>query len=191
MMRPAREVRRRPSARRVAVEEKTSAAAAPRWPRSHASSGTRRRRSNSQGCAKENPQVEFGKSKLGRLKHASLHKTIGFVEQEAAVFPRRVVARKLNQVASIQKIRQQRLFIAAERSRREHVEKLDRSLACNRQLILLGHVATENVRDLDAELIGSELVDLGFYSGQKVERTLTRSRPNHRTSSPPFKQPNR
>src|SRR4029453_15651325 len=100
MMRPAREVLSLPSARRLAVEEKTSAAAAPRCPRSHASSGTRGRSNRSHGGAKENPQGEFGDQKLGRLKGPSFYELPRFIEQEPAVFPRRVVARKLDQVAA-------------------------------------------------------------------------------------------
>ena len=114
MMRPAREVLRFPSARNVAVEEKTSAAAAPRWPRSHISSGTKRSNKSSQGWAKENPQGELGDQKSGRLKRTSFHKTLRFIEEEPAVFPGRVVTRELDQVTAIQKIAQKRLFIRGE-----------------------------------------------------------------------------
>jgi hypothetical protein len=90
-----------PSARRLAVEEKTNADAAPRCPRSHASSGTRSRSKSSHGCAKENPQGEFGDQKLGRLKGTSFYELTRFIEQEPAVFPRRIVARKLDQIAAV------------------------------------------------------------------------------------------
>ena len=123
MIRPAREVLRLPSARSVAVEEKTSAAAAPRWPRNQASSGTSRSSKSSHGCAKEKCQGEFGERKSGRLKHGSFHKTNRFIEQKPAVFQGRVVARELNQVAAIQEIGQERLLIAAKGSGGERVEK--------------------------------------------------------------------
>ena len=111
MTRPAREVLRLPRERRLAVEEKTRAAAAPRCPRSHASSGTNRSNKRSQGCAKENPQGEFGGQKSGRLKRTSFYKTFRFIEQQSAVFPRRVVARKFDQIAAIQEIAEERLFV--------------------------------------------------------------------------------
>lgn len=110
-MRPAREVLRLPSARKVAVEEKSSAAAAPRWPRNHASRGTRRRSKSNQGCAKENPHGELGDQKSGRLKRASFHKAIRLIEQESAVFPGCVIAREFDQVAAIQEIAEERLLI--------------------------------------------------------------------------------
>ena len=115
MRRPAREVLRLPSARRLAVEEKTNAAAAPRCPRSHASSGTRSRSKSSHGCAKENPQGEFEDQKLGRLKRTSFYELTRFIEQEPAVFRRRVVARELDQVAAVQEIAEERLFIRRKR----------------------------------------------------------------------------
>ena len=111
MMRPAREVLACRVRARLAVEEKTSAAAAPRCPRSQASSGTSRSSSSSQGCAKESPQGEFGDQKSGRLKRTSFHKAIRFIEQEPAVFPGRVVARELDQVAAVQEIAEERLFV--------------------------------------------------------------------------------
>ena len=126
MIRPAREVLRLPRERKVAVEEKTSAAAEPRWPRNHASSGTNRSSNSSQGCAKESPQGEFGDQKSGRLKRTSFYKTFRFIEQKPAVFPRRVVARKFDQVAAIQKIAEERLFVSRKGSRAgEGVEEFD------------------------------------------------------------------
>ena len=105
-MRPAREVLRLPRERKVEVDEKTSAAAAPRCPRNHASSGTRRRSRSSQGRAKEKCQGELGERKSGSCKRASFHKPLRFIEQKPAVFPGRVVAREFDQVATIEKIRQ-------------------------------------------------------------------------------------
>ena len=126
MTRPAREVLRLPRERRLAVEEKTRAAAAPRCPRNQASSGTNRSSNSSQGCAKEIPPGEFGGQKSGRLKCTSLHKLAGFIEQKSAVFPRRVVARKFDQVAAIQKIAEERLFVGRKRGGAgEGIEEFD------------------------------------------------------------------
>lgn len=103
-MRPAREVLRLPSARNVAVEEKTSAAAAPRWPRNHASKGTNRSNKSSQGWAKENPHGELGDKKSGGLKRTSFYKTIRLTQQKPAIFLRRFVAREFDQIAPIQEV---------------------------------------------------------------------------------------
>src|SRR6476659_956655 len=142
MIRPAREALRLPSARKVVMEEKRSAAAAPRCPRSQARSGTRRSNKSSQGCMKDNPHGELGDQKSGRLKRTSFHKLVCFIEEQPAVFAGRVVARELDQVAAIKEIAQERLLIAREgRGCGERIQKFDRSLARDRQLVLLGDIA--------------------------------------------------
>jgi hypothetical protein len=64
----------------VVVEEKTSAAAEPRCPRSQASKGTSRSKSSSQGYAKESAQGEFEGQKSDRFKSASFHKAIRLLQ---------------------------------------------------------------------------------------------------------------
>src|SRR4030095_4136542 len=192
MMRPAREVLRLPSARRLAVEEKTTAAAAPRCPRSHASSGTRRRSKSSHGWAKENPQGEFWDQKLGRFKRTSFYELTCFIEQEPAVFSRRVVTRELDQVAAVQEIAEERLFIRRKRrGSGERVEEFHRSLPGDRQLVLLRHVTPQDIGHADAELIRCQLVPLGFGSFQEIWRAWPRGLHDDGTVTPAFDQPNR
>ena len=113
-MRPAREVLRLPRLRKVVVEEKTRAAAEPRWPRSQPSNGTRKSRSNNQGWAKESAQGEFEGQNSDRLKCASFHKPIRFLQQQTAILPGGVVTSELNQIAAVQEIAQERLLVAGE-----------------------------------------------------------------------------
>jgi hypothetical protein len=95
---------------------------------------------------KENPQGELGDQKSGRLKNASFYELVCFVEKQAAVFTRRVVARELDQVTAVQKIAQEGLFVARKwRSRGKGVEKFYRSLARDWQLVLLGDVSAEYI----------------------------------------------
>src|SRR5205823_7860068 len=82
---------------------------------------------------------------------------------------------ELNQVATIQEIFEQRLFVFGKlRRTSESIEKLHRSLPGDWQPELLRHVAPENVGHANAEAIWIHRRNLGPYLLQQCECALTR-----------------
>src|ERR1041385_229146 len=149
---PARAALDLPIACKAVVEENVSAAAGPLLPRNHASNGIASRRRSNHGCAKVRAAPPKNQSR--RFKLASCHELLCFLEEPLAVVNGRVVARELNQIAPAQEIFEKRFLILRERrTLREHAEKLERSLARHRQLILFGHVTPQDILNRDAELV--------------------------------------
>ena len=173
-MRPARDALRLPkcaewSSRKKSAPRASSALAAQPGKQRH-----EQEKQEQPGMhAKESAQGEFGRPEIRQAQEHLLSRNGGLVEQQPAVFRRRVVARELDQVAAVQEIAQQRLVVAGERGTGgECIEKFDRGLARDWQLILLGHVTAQNIGNANAELIRSGFVDLRFDPGKQVEGAL-------------------
>src|SRR5689334_12559023 len=100
-----------PIARNGAFAEKTTAARGPNRPRSQASKGINSNNSNKHGRATVNvcPANQSCDD-----KGSSFHEMTRFIQQKAAVGRRRFIARKLDQVTTIQKISQQRFLRVAK-----------------------------------------------------------------------------
>src|SRR5689334_21835742 len=108
---PARLALPFPIPRNGAVAEKTMAARGPNRPRSQASKGINSNNSNNHGRATVNV-CPANQSCDG--KGSSFHELTRFIQQKAAVARRRFIARKLDQVTTIQKISQQRFLRVAK-----------------------------------------------------------------------------
>src|SRR6266581_2335437 len=100
-----------PMTRKKDVDENVKAAAGPRFPRKYASTGIASNRRSNHGRAKVSPVLAGHQSDSCKLL-TSFHKSGCFFEQQLAICRSRLIARKLDQVASIQKIFEQRLLIA-------------------------------------------------------------------------------
>src|SRR6266571_7416822 len=100
-----------PMARNADVDENVNAAVGPRLPRKYASNGIANKSNNNNGRANVSALFAVHQSNSCKLL-PSFHKSGCFFEQELAVRRSRLIARELDQVASIQKIFEQRLLIA-------------------------------------------------------------------------------
>src|SRR5262245_34893655 len=133
-----------PIALKLAVDEYVSAAAGPLFPRNHASNGITSSRRSSHGRAKVN--ALFAGNQSNSCKLTSFHKPDRFFQQQFAVRRRRFVFGELNEIATIQKILEQRFVISRKRwGLCRCGEKLDRRLSHCRQSVLLGHITSQNI----------------------------------------------
>ena len=105
-----------PIARKTDVDENIKAAVGPRFPRKYASNGIASNRRSNHGRVKVSPVLAGHQSDSCKLL-ASFHKSGRFLEQQVAVCRSRLIARKFDQVASIQKIFKQRFLIARKLAR--------------------------------------------------------------------------
>src|SRR6267378_39681 len=137
--RPARLALPFPIARKGEVPEKITAALGPILPRNKARAGINSNKSSSHGRAKLSV---WPFSHSGGDKHASFHKTARFIQEQTALFRRRLIAGKFDEVAAVQEIGQQCFFFFAEfRSRRDCIDEFDRGLAGHRQVELFENIA--------------------------------------------------
>src|SRR4051812_26575424 len=110
-----------------------SAAAAPRFPRRYARSGSASKARNHHGWTKVRAVSLGSQFQLSGFKLSPLHEACGFLEQQFAVGGGCFVARELDQVAPIQEVTEQRSFVLGEGRRlRERFEKFYRCLPCHR-----------------------------------------------------------
>jgi hypothetical protein len=138
----------------------------------------------------ENPQGELGDQKAGRLKRTSPDKFVCLIQQKATVLRARFITGELDQIAAVKEVAQERLFLARKwRSGREGVQKLDRSLARHRQLILLGYIPAQNIGNSNTELIRCQFVDLALDANELIEGALSRRLDDDRPIPPAFDQP--
>src|SRR5712691_10278938 len=150
---PARLALSLPIACRAVVDEKVSAAASPRFPRKYASNGMANNNKSSHG--RTNVSAVSAGHQSNSRKMSSLYKAGCFFQQEPAVSRCRLVTRELDQVALVQKIFEQRFLVFGKRRRLgQRSKKFDRRLSRHRQRVLLGHVASKNVRYANAKPVG-------------------------------------
>ena len=87
----------------------------------------------------------------------------------------RLVARELDQVAPVQEIFEQRFFIFRKwRRLRQGGQKFHRRLPRYRQRILIRHIATQDIGNLNAELIWICRFDFARNEFQFFERSFSR-----------------
>src|SRR5207237_4550584 len=168
---PARAALCFPSLRSVAVDENVNAAAGPRFPRKWASNGITSSSRSNHGRA--NVSAAFAGHQSNSRKLSSFHKARCFFQQQRAVRRGRFVAGELDQIASVQKIFEQRFFLLRKRRRLcQPTEELDRGLSRDWQVELFRHEAPKNIGNANAEPIGLHLLQVPLHALKQLQRAL-------------------